>query len=114
MVKILSKHVGKSKNYKNDVAHICSIAIEEQSKKMAFLPMYSIAEIRRLENKYVGKTIWSWQHGSKGTVRNITSRYCSSCNEYHTCLTVDWDDGNITYPCIDGVKINSDGELEII
>lgn len=114
MVKTLSKHVGKTKSYKNDVAHMCSVAIEMRAKKITLLPMYSIEEIRAMENKYVGKTIWSWQHGSKGTVRNITSRYCSSCNEYHTCLTVDWDDGNITYPCIDGIMINSDGELEII
>ncbi|MBQ6520577.1 MAG: hypothetical protein IJI14_17850 [Anaerolineaceae bacterium] len=60
-----------------------------------------------------GKTIWSRNHGAKGAVRNITQRFCYSCKKYHTCYTVDWDDGNVTYPCVDGVKTNSDGELEI-
>lgn len=61
-----------------------------------------------------GKIIWSYKHGSKGTVRNIVKRYCSFCNAYHTCYAVDWDDGNITYPLVEGVETNSDGELEIV
>ena len=51
LVKILSKHVGKRKSYKEDVAHMCSVAIEMRAKKITLLPMYSIEEIRAMEKK---------------------------------------------------------------
>lgn len=61
-----------------------------------------------------GKTIWSRNRGSKGVIQNVTQRFCISCAEYHTCYTVYWDDGNITYPLTDGVMVNHNGEFEII
>lgn len=60
----------------------------------------------------VGKIIWSKKHKEKGIVTKESERYCAVCGRA-SCLIVKWNDGKITKPCVHGIKILSNGDLEI-
>lgn len=63
----------------------------------------------------IGKTIFArGTRDIKGTVKSVSSRYCAACQSTHTCYIVKWDDGTTTKPCTAGVKVNSDGTLQIM
>ena len=61
----------------------------------------------------VGKTIWNRGHTECGTVIKESFRRCACCG-YSDCLIVKWPDENKTKPCLNGIKILGNGELEIM
>ena len=67
----------------------------------------------RTYEKYVGKTIWSRGHVTKGIITNINYRWCAGCQSNGPVFSVKWEDGRRTFPCPAGCKTNPDGSWEI-
>lgn len=63
--------------------------------------------------EYVGKKIWNRDHTESGTVTNKSSRYCAVCG-HTSCLIVLWNNNKKTKPCLGGIKILPNKELQIM
>ena len=67
-----------------------------------------------MNNKDVGKIIYARGRGKKGTITNMTDRWCAGCGRHRYVYSVKWEDGRRTFPCPAGCKDNPDGSIEIL